>query len=333
MYALLNDIKSRNIKTAYLLYGDERYLVLYYRNKLVEEVLKKKMTELSGDMNFTKFSGTAVDVKKVDECAKTMPFFSERRVILLEGTGWFAKSNDEVAEFLKGIPDSACVIFVETEVDKRTSTFKAIEKCGHAAFFPEQKQEEIQKWICANVNSNYQKITNGAVDALIKAVGLDMAALSVELEKLYSYCMDKECISRSDVEELCHVQAEDRVFDMIALMAMKKRREALLLYYDLLELKESPTKILSLLERQFRMLIAVKDLRKRELNKAQIADKLGIKPFVVEKCLSQVDHFSMKDLKNALADTAEYDRQSKLGGIPDRMAVELILIKYSEEDD
>ena len=86
-----------------------------------------------------------------------------------------------------------------------------------------------------------------------------------------------------------------------------------------------------MLERQFRLLIAVKDLRGRGLNKNQIADKLQIKPFVADKCIGQAGHFEMRELKKALRDAAQFEKEAKSGGIQDRMAVEMLLITNSLE--
>ena len=331
MYSIIEDIKSGSIKKAYLLYGTEQYLVHTYRDKLVKACMGKSVSELDGDMNFARFAGVATDIKAVRESAQTMPFFADKRVIVLDGTDWFKKSNDEVAAFLGDIPESSCVIFTETNVDKRSNTYKAIDKAGHAADFEELKEEDIQKWICREVDRNHLKITVGAVHALIEATGPDLTALHNELEKLYAFCMEKEAIERSDVEELAHVRATDRIFDMIEYMATKRKDDALKLYYDLLELKESPLRILNMLERQFRLLIAVKDLKSRGLNKNQIADKLQIKPFVADKCIGQAGHFSMGELKKALKDAAEFENAAKSGGILDRMAVEMLLISNAIE--
>ncbi len=333
MYTVQDDIKNNSIKPAYLLFGDEQYLVLFYRNSLVEAIFHKKPEELSGDMNFARFAGSGINLKEVAESARTLPFFAERRVILIDNSGWFEKSSEEVAQFIREIPESTCVIFSERSVDKRTSTYKAISKAGRIDEFPEQKVEDLQQWVSAKLNASHQKITKGAVDTLIRSTGPDMVALSTELEKLCAYCMDKEFIAKEDVEALCHVQATDRVFDMIQFMATRKRKEALLLYYDLLELREPPSRILSLMERQFRILIAVKNLRNKGLDKQKIAERIQIQPFVAGKCITQASYFKKEDLVQALKDAAEFDRQSKLGGISDRMAVELFIVKYSEADE
>ncbi len=329
MYSILDDIKNNSLKKVYLLFGEEQYLVRVYLEKLVKACMGKDLKSLEGDMNFVRFSGTATDVKEVEENANTMPFFAEKRMIVAQGTGWFHKSSDEVASFIASIPETACVVFAENDVDKRSNTYKAVEKYGHAANFEELKEEDVKKWICREVDRNRKKITNGAVDALIAAAGCDLAALSTELEKCFSYCLDKDAIERADVESLVHVQAQDRVFEMIEFVGLKKQKEALKCYYDLLELRVPPMKILANMQRQFRLLIAVKDLKGRGLDKNRIAEELAMKPFIVQKYMNQAGHFSMSDLKKALQEAADYDMAFKNGGISDRMAVELLLIQYS----
>ena len=331
MYSILNDIKSKQLKRVYLLFGDEQFLVSLYKNRLVFACLGKTVQELEGDMNFTGFSGAGNNLLAVSECITTLPFFAEKRVVLLQNTGWFKKPPEGLKEVIDSIPETTCVIIAETDVDKRTAAFKAVEKAGHVAEFEFQKEEDLRKWICRNVDENGKKITVKAVDTLIKASGSNMAILQTELEKLYSYCAEKEAIDKTDVDALVHTRVSDRVFDMIAFMAAGKRNEALRLYADLIELREPPIKILGTMEWQFRVLIAVKDLKKYGGNAKSIAGKIGIAPYAAQKSLELVEYFSHEDLVAALRKTAEYDIAIKRGGIPDRMAVELLLVEFSGE--
>ena len=333
MSVIDDDIKKGQLKSVYLLFGTETFMVRSYRDRLITAALGKKIPELDGDMNFTRYTGTNVSPKEVSENAQTLPFFAEKRVILIDGSDWFKKSSEDVVKCISSIPESCLLIFTEKNVDKRLSEYKTVTKCGLAAEFGEQDIEELRKWIVIHVDKNHKKITRGAVERLLQSTGSDMSSILIELEKLYSYCLYKEAIETQDVEELCHVKVQDRGFEMIDLMARKRRNEALRLYYDLLELKEPPQKILALMERHFRILIAVKDLKSKGMRKTEISEKLGIKPFEVEKCMVQSGHFSMDNLQNALKDAATYDFDVKRGRLPEKMAVEFILLKYSEEED
>ena len=84
MKTIDNDIKRNEFKQVYLLYGKETYLINQYRRKLEKALMG------DGDaMNFSSFEGTGVSVDDVMDIAETMPFFAERRVILLDHTGLF----------------------------------------------------------------------------------------------------------------------------------------------------------------------------------------------------------------------------------------------------
>ena len=40
-------------------------------------------------------------------------------MVLLEDTGFFKNKCDELADYMKELPDYLCLIFVENEVDKK----------------------------------------------------------------------------------------------------------------------------------------------------------------------------------------------------------------------
>ena len=98
MKSILEDIKTQNFKQAYLLYGEEAYLKHQYKNKLKNALLPEDDT-----MNFSRFEGRGTEIPKVIDLAETMPFFADRRVILLENTGFF-KNKSRRAGRLHGIP-------------------------------------------------------------------------------------------------------------------------------------------------------------------------------------------------------------------------------------
>ena len=95
MKSVLEDIKNQEYKQAYLFFGEEGYLKKQYRNKLLQA------WNPDGDtMNESRFEGKGIDVKEVISLGETMPFFSDRRIILLENTGFFKNQCPELAEYL-----------------------------------------------------------------------------------------------------------------------------------------------------------------------------------------------------------------------------------------
>ncbi len=330
MYAINEDLKSGKYKTAYLLYGPEGYLVRRYRDKLLNALCDgSNKKELEDNMNFTAFCGKDFTIEQVIDLAETLPFFAERRVVLLEDTGLFMKDGDKLADYLSKKPESTVFLFVENNADKRSRLYKAVTGIGHAAEFRVQDEDTLKRWIVSLVRKENKQITVRAVEALLERTASDMELLSKELEKLFCYTQGQEAIDLPDVEAICTTVITNHIFDMISAMANKNQMEALRLYYELLALREPPMRILNLIGRQFVQLLTIKDLRNRGYDKRKISDKTEIKPFIVDKYLAQAAKFSMPMLKAAISDCAEFDEAVKKGMMADRMCVELLLVKYS----
>ena len=103
------------------------------------------------------------------------------------------------------------------------------------------------------------------MEDFLEKTGTDMGNISQELEKLLSYTMGRDVITRADIEAVCTTQITNRIFEMIRAVTEKKQRKALDLYQDLLALKEPPMRILFLLARQFNLLLQVKRAAGRAL--------------------------------------------------------------------
>lgn len=118
---------------------------------------------------------------------------------------------------------------------------------------------------------------------------------------------------------------------MLEAIARKQREKVLTLYYDLIELRESPFGILALLVRQCNQLLQVKDLDRLGKNNGMIAKQMKVPVFVAGKLKDQAKLFSMETLRNMLELCAKTDEAIKTGKISDRVGVELLLIEFSQK--
>ena len=117
-------IKTGELARFHLVYGEEPYMVRYYKNKL-----KTALSKEGDDMNASFFEGESIPLEEVASLGQTLPFFANERLILMENTGLFQSSN-EVASMLADFPDTTYVVFVEMRVDKRNRLYKWIQKNG-----------------------------------------------------------------------------------------------------------------------------------------------------------------------------------------------------------
>lgn len=325
MKTIDQDIKSGQLKNIYLLYGEEQYLIRQYRDKLQKAV--------AGDdtMNLGVFSGEAINQKEIVDLAETLPFFAERRLILIEDSGLFKKGAEELADYMASVPETTYFVFVEKEVDRKTKMYKEVKKAGSVVEFAKQTDDILMRWIEGRIKKNGKNITKDAYHLFVQKTGSDMENIDKELEKLLCYTLDKETIEISDVEEITTERIENKIFDMIDAVAMHQQKKALELYYDLLALREAPMRIMYLVSSQFKRLLVVQVMTSQGFGKKDIASKAGCPEWALRKYQSQCRAFTTEQLKQAVRDGVEYETAVKTGHMNDQMAVELFIVKYSKE--
>lgn len=324
MKIISENIKEDRFKRVYLLCGEEDYLRHQYRDKL------KNAITSGDDMNYSYYEGKGIDIKELIDTCETLPFFAERRLVVIEDTGFFKNScDDALVEYIKNIPEYLTILFVDKEVDKRNRLYKAVSQNGYVSEMTIQDESVLKRWVTSLLNDENKRMDQKTLQLFIEYAGSSMDNIKQELEKLVCYTMGRDDIIGSDVEAVCTVTTENKIFDMVSSVATKQQRKALDLYYDLLTLKEPPMRILFLLVRQFNLILQAKDLKENGYAPATMAKKMGVQGFVANKCLEQAGFFTKERLMEALNDCASYEEAVKTGQLDEKMCVELIIIKYS----
>lgn len=318
-------IKLNQFKPAYLLYGSENYLKKLYKDKLKSAIMAG-----SDDMNYSYFEGKGIDVAKVIGIANTLPFFSDKRLIIIENSGLF-KSQNDLADYIKEMPETTHIIFVESEIDKRNRLFKAVKDKGNVSEMNSMDEKNLKLWITSLLLKEQKKITEDSILYLISKTGTDMENIQNEVEKLICYAYDREIITKEDIEEVCTTQITGKVFLMIDAIGSRNQDRALELYYDLLALREKPMTILFLIARHFNILVQVKELANLGYNNTVISQKTGQMPFAISKYINQSKNFTDQMLKEALETCTEVDEQVKTGRLIDKIGVEILIVKYSSK--
>ena len=295
MKTLNEHLKKKTFKNVYLLYGDEAYLRNQYRDRL-----KQAMISDGDTMNLSCFEGKGIDEKELTALADTVPFFSDYRLI-----------------------------FVESEVDKRNKLFKAVSAAGYAANLTMPGDKQLILWLAGMVKKENKLIQEQTLQYFLQIVEHDMNGMRQEMEKLICYVGQRQVIEKADVDAVCCVFVENKIFDMIRAVAEKNQRQAMQLYDDLVTLKEPPMRILYLIIKQFNTLYEIRDLAVQGYPASAIAEKTAVRDFIVKRNISLGRHFELSALRQAVEDGTELEEAVKTGRITDRLAVEMMIQKYS----
>ena len=344
---LNEELKSGDYRRIYLLCGEQAYLRLQNKDKLVKALLGD-----GDEMNLSRYSGSDVTSRELIEMAQTLPFFADRRVIVLENTGLLnpkaaaksvtgskssssiAEEADRIADYIAQIPDTTAIVLVEENVDKRGRLYKAIaksqkEKTGEILECTTPDEGDLRAWASGLFRKSGLQISGKALALFLEYTGEDMQNIAGEAEKLCCYCMGMKEVTEQSIRDVTSPRIKDRIFDMIEAIALRDKKKALGIYMELCALRTAPQIILSLMRRQFDQLIKIRELSGR-MPDSEIARLVGVPPFVIsKKYRPALKMYTSEELLEALEECVAADHESKSGKIDAGIAAEMIIVKHS----
>lgn len=167
---------------------------------------------------------------------------------------------------------------------------------------------------------------------MLSRTGTDMNNIAAEVEKLICYTLDRDIVTREDIDAICTEQTENRIFEMIRAVTEQNQEKALELYYDLLALKEPPMRILFLLARQYNQLLQVKELMEHGNGQQEIAGKMKLQSFIVRNYINYAKRYTKKELIQMVSACMETEEAVKTGLLTDVLSVELLIVDFSSKN-
>ena len=330
------DIKSNSIRSLLLLFGREGFLIHW----AVETIVKKYVNEACRELDFTKLDGTAVTFEEIRNACETMPFLSERRVVLvsdfklIEGgktKGFNEEEEGILAGYLKNVPESCLLVFTSEGADKRKKLYKAAEGFGGVYEFGELDEKSLKAYIEKRFKDAGKTARASVVAELIAASGYydketdyTLYNLENDIKKAIAYTEQAE-IGMEAVENTVSGNMDTNVFAMIDFLGRDRKDEAYQMLHNLLVSGEQVYKLLALLCSHFEIILEVKEMKEEGKTFAEMKDILGIHEFRIKKAASFSEKYTVQSLRRILQKTYEIDRNIKTGLLESSLALELFI--------
>lgn len=298
-------------------------MIHLYMNKLINATVAEGDT-----MNYHSFVNGKPDPNEVRELMETVPFFADRRLILIRDSGWF-KGHNSFSEAIEAIPPTTVLLFVESDVDKTSDLFKAVKEHGYVSEINGLSEEDLRLFIGSTFKKHGLGISASCADYLLERVGADMNVLTMEMDKLAAFCKGQGEVKASDVKRITTPVTEGQIFAMMDCIVNNERTKAIELYGELLGTQESPLRILYMLTNNFYSFYKVMALADSGISADEIATRLSMRPFVVKKFLRQKKRWTLSKVLNAVEDGNDMERRVKSGDLEEHMAAEMFLFKYT----
>lgn len=332
MKTLKKNWKNHEFSRCYLFYGTETYLIREYEAALTKAILPEGAEMMNHDV-FEEKRATAAAIM---DAAEALPFLNEKRLVTARNSEFFQKAGrkeegEKLKAFLADLPETVCLLFIEEKAEKTNGLYKAVAKYGQAVEFKKPTEKDLGTWIKKRCKENGVEMSEGILNLFLQTVDHDMENIDGELQKLMAYKGEEKEIKAEDIRAVCTVSLEARVFDLVKAVAEKRPEKAVQIYRTLLSMKESPYMVLSLITRQFRLILETMLLSQSGMTNDAIGARLEIRDFAVKEYLRQSKRFSAEGWKKAVRDCLQVDLDIKSGKAAEKTAVELLIMKYSGE--
>lgn len=283
----------------YLLYGEEKYDL-----DLRLQKIKKEYDNLSEGINL--YYITSDNIDELPSLLQGVTFFGTEKLIIIKDTK--LKFN---VELLKDIDKDITIVVIEESVDKRTTDYKTLSKIAECIEFKFMDEVKVKEYIIQVLKKYNISISNEDAEYMSQMLGNQKSNIINELNKLVIYLEGETKVSREIIDKVCSKTLNAKIFDVLANIVNKKKKIAIKELDELLQQKEPIVKIYIMLYKQVKQMYLIKYLK--EKNNPNIAQILGIHPFVFKNLSKSCDAYTLKELRNILNDFDIYDEKTKNG--------------------
>ena len=338
---IINDIKNRNIKNTYLFYGKEYYLI---ENAIKE--IKSSLNDGMIDFNLDIIDGREIALDQLISSIETLPFMDDRKIVilkdfeLLKGKKKNFSDEDEkyFTEYIDNIPQTTTLVFiVYGDIDKRKSLVKKISKNGIVFNCDKLSDMDLFKWVKKKFDNKNVLIDNAQIMYFIESTGYKdknneytLSDIDNEIRKISSFAGSDTKVTNEIIDRLSQKKIENDIFKLIDYIGDKNSQNAIKILNDMINEGESVLGIFAMINRQFKIVLQVKELLNKGLNNKAISDKLKLSLFIVNKSIKISRNFTESMIIDMLNYILESDYKIKKGLMRDTLAIEMLVSKYCQ---
>ena len=267
---------QKKIEPCYLVQGED---ILLYDEAL--KLIKNACNLSFEEFNFQKFDDDTFSADLVLDALETLPFASEKKVVLLKNITKFSEDfKKKLVAYLKSPLPSTCLVIFDFA---NKFDFLISEKISAKRL----DEESLKNIVEEELSKSHKAIKKEALSLLLSYCCDYYSLIKNELKKLSDAPTD--IITEKDIANMVTKETEYSVFELTEALSRKDAKKAV----ELLSLMDKDTKTFNLILNHFRRLFFVAISKDEDLPKL-----LNVKEYAIVKAKELSRNFSKIQLKN-----------------------------------
>lgn len=288
-----------------LLFGDN----IYKKRQEIARLLKN-----FPDQDIERYDGETLSSDEFIHLTRGLSLFSPKRAIVIQGLAQNTSLWERVPDILQEDDENLTVIMTEASVDKRTKTYKFLQKNHYVIECSHPTESEAITWL------TNEGLSEEASYLLIERIGLHQMKLFYALEKIRLL----NDASIESIKKIIDDEPEAKVFALINAVIHKKGEEVQKLLTDIRAL-EDPHRFMGLFISQFFNLITMSLAHQPP---HEVARELSAHPYSFQKIDRVARTINKKDREKMIQIVAKADMNIKSGSDPWKV-IEAMLLQLS----
>jgi DNA polymerase-3 subunit delta len=284
------------------------------------------------DFNLDRFYGGEAEIEDVLSVARTVPFLSPRRVVILrnvERVKLTAPRERLLTAYLKDpSPDTVFVALTEDSAAVKTWSKKFAGTWVEVVFRP-LKGQSLRTAVRDLVRERGARIRTEAVDRLTEVVGGDLMRISQEVEKLALSVGPEGEIGVPDVHLLVCGYSYQTMFDLVKAVCDRNVAGGMTLISHLFEAGADPLGFIGMLARRLRMLWYLAKGRSQPPGAVPAAFRM--QKWQLGELKGQAAGFSKEEIERLLGDLLRIDRMIKSEPVSARLLLERFVLSLDRK--
>ena len=286
-----------------LLTGDNTFAI----HDVVDGQVKKAHTTLGADA-VSIVDAAELSVADLPQLLLGASLFATERLVVIRDAAANKQVWEKLEELLPSVDEQTIVILVASSADKRTRTYKWLQKNAEVRETKELSENDLTKWLQAGIKQDGADIKPDVARFLINYVGPDQWRLKQEAEKL---ALAGKPINQDLIRELIEPNPSASVFELLDAVFAGRTDDANKLL-ELIKGSEDPYRFFGLLANQIHALLLVAAASSR--TPEAVAKDAGVHPFVIRKLQSVARRLDTYQRQQVIEIMANLDRQMKSTG-------------------
>lgn len=297
------------------IYGQDDYRITEKVKSIKDRFIKTVDPKI---LSIYELEGDNIEYHKLQEKINSSSLFTKKNLIIIYN--FFANKNTDIFDKAMALlkkhknQDANVLCFVEKNLSptklnaKQKKLFSFLSQEKYCQEFKILTNYQLEKYALELFKQKSQKISKPALNLLILKTGPNLWKLNNEVRILIN--LKKEEIDISDIENLASQESENNIFKLCDSMANLNHSLSFSLLNEEIEKKTSLEYILSMLIRQFKILVELKSDNNRSS-----AKEIGLHPWVFQKTKQQIQKFEMKQLLTLLDKLVNIEYAYKKGKV------------------